>query len=318
MREALSGAEKTILTDPLCQKPVEAVRLKNEAGLELVCVPDRALDLYSLRLDGKAVSYTNPQAGISPENFAEDGTEGFAKNFFVGFLTTCGLIQSGRPCQEAGRRFGLHGRISNTPCSPVEIWETQEDIHVRGTAQEVHPAGEHMRLLRTLRLDKHTPTLEIHDRVTNLGAAPTPYMIMYHINFGEPFLSPKLKISADFTYIEDRDTGTLAPLEAVTGMGTQGTRGREKVFYTQADLQGGVLLENREAEMGLLLTAQGDGLDWLGIWQSFHGTPAILGIEPCNCPGLGRVNARKRGLLPLLSPGETRENRILASFYRPT
>ncbi|NLD58239.1 MAG: aldose 1-epimerase family protein [Clostridiales bacterium] len=302
---------RATLSDPISGKDVPALKLKG-SGLELIAIPDRALDVYSLRFAGTLVSYTDPRAGISPSNFVEDGVEGFSKNFFAGFLTTCGLIQSGRPCEEGGRRFGLHGRISNTPCREAEVREDTEAIVVTGVADEIHLEGERMRLERTIRLDLRAPILEIRDRVTNFGSEPTPFMIMYHINFGAPFLSEELRLSADFEYVGDRDTGAEASAAEAVKMGARGSSGREKVYYTRADLEKGVRLESPATGVSALI--QAEGLNWLGLWKSFSDPAYALGVEPCNCPGLGRAAARERGLLPMLMPGETRESAVRAQF----
>jgi len=58
------------------------------------------------------------------------------------------------------------------------------------------------------------------------------------------------------------------------------------------------------------LTAKGDGLDYGGVWLNYVDDPYALGLEPCVCPGLGRAGARARGLLPILAPGQSRENTV--------
>ena len=75
---------------------------------------------------------------------------------------------------------------------------------------------------RVITLLKKTPYLEIHDIVTNAGKLATPVMMMYHINFGEPFLSERLQVSADFTYIEERDTKRCSPPDEVLAMAKRG------------------------------------------------------------------------------------------------
>nr|WP_199736313.1 DUF4432 family protein [Micromonospora sp. HM5-17] len=42
-------------------------------------------------------------------------------------------------------------------------------------------------------------------------------------------------------------------------------------------------------------------------WKSLRRGTYVLGIEPANCPVIGgRVEARERGVLPVLQPGESR------------
>lgn len=298
------------LVDVISGKKIPALQLSAQSGIKLTLIPDRALDIYELSFREKRISYLDPNAGIDPENFVEDGIEGFSVNFFGGFLTTCGLLNAGRPCEENGRAFGLHGCISNTACSRTEIFEDEEAVRVIAMTEEKHPQGELLQLKRTVSLFKCMGYIEIYDVVTNMGQAATPVMMMYHINFGEPFLSKNLKVSAGFSYIEDRDTkGTAQPGE-VLAMESRGSADGEQVYYTQADMEKGFVLSDPETGVQVILQAKGEQLKWCGIWKNFTAGAYALGIEPCFCPGIGRVRAAGRGLLPVLQPRESYENRI--------
>lgn len=293
---------------------MEALRLYS-GSVELTVLPQRALDIYELRYRNAGISYTNPHAKIIPEGFCEAGPEDFSVHFFAGMMTTCGLIQAGRPCQENGRGFGLHGCISNTPALRVQTETADDRVTVQGITEEHHPEGEHMRLTRHITLHRDG-WLEIADTVKNTGDTVTPFMLMYHINFGAPFLSEALQVSIPFTHTEDRDTGLPAAPAEILKMEPKGAYSREKVYYTQADMATGARLYDPVSGRECRLTADGTG--WLGIWKNFTDGAYALGIEPCNCPGLGRVNAAKRGLLPFLAPGEARQFRIQLQFTHHT
>lgn len=307
--------ERVALCDPATGRPVEALRLHRAGGIDLIAIPSRALDVYCLNYDDVGISYTDSRAGIAQENFVEDGAAGFSANFFAGMLTTCGLIQSGRPCEEAGRRFGLHGRISNTPAAQLTVIREDDRVTLEATMMEAHPEGERMELRRRLTLSGDDVLL-IEDTVTNRGNACTPFMMMYHVNFGAPFLSEVLEISLPFTYIENRDTGCADPEDTVRRILPEGARDRETVYYTRADIAAGAKLFNPVLGIECMLSAEGEGLDWVGVWQNFVSNRYALGIEPCNCPGLGRVGAADRGILPYLAPGDIRTHRLRLSLRR--
>ena len=209
MRNGRKLVKHITLSDPLSGEKVPALSLDSKGGLEFITIPDRALDIYRLSYQETMISHTNEKAGISPRNFTEQGTEGFAKNFFVGLLTTCGLCNAGRPCEENGHAFGLHGCISNTPCTNIEIQEEEGKATIRGIADEIHEDGVHMRLYREITADTEKDQIFIHDTIENRSASPQPYMMMYHINFGAPFLSDKLLINGQFSYIENRDKNSF-------------------------------------------------------------------------------------------------------------
>ena len=85
--------------DPVTGAPVEALWLCSDS-VELIVLPQRALDIYKLRYRNAGISYTDLHAKIIPEGFCEAGTEDFSTHFFAGMMTTCGLIQAVRPFQE--------------------------------------------------------------------------------------------------------------------------------------------------------------------------------------------------------------------------
>jgi len=302
--------KEIFLTDPADGAKIPALRIETPDGVSLTAIPDRALDLYDLHFKGQALSHTKPGAVLSPRHFKEDGAVGFGKSFFVGMMTTCGLIQAGRPCVEGERAFGLHGCISNTSAESVSVSDDGDALRIHAVVHELHPEGEHMRLERTLSIYNKGGRIELHDRITNLGETETPYMVMYHVNFGAPFLDPAMRISGHFFAAEDRDTGMPAKDEEMLAVCPRGAWQKEKVFYTRPDWEKGFLLENPKLGVSVHLTAKGDGLDYGGVWQNFVDDPYALGLEPCVCPGLGRVNARARGLLPILAPGHSRENTV--------
>lgn len=307
---ARTVCKEVFLTDPADGAQIPALSIETPDGVALTAIPDRALDLYNLHFKGQALSHTKAGAFLSPRHFTEDGAAGFSKNFFVGMMTTCGLIQAGRPCEEGGRSFGLHGCISNTSAESVHIHDEDDALRVHAVMHERHPEGEHMRLERTLSVFHQGGRIELHDRITNLGETETPYMIMYHVNFGAPFLSPDLHISGSFFSAENRDTGLPAADEEMLTVCPRGAWEKEKVFYTRPDWAQGFLLENPRLGVRVHLTAKGDGLDYGGVWLNYVDDPYALGLEPCVCPGLGRAGARARGLLPILAPGQSRENTV--------
>ena len=298
------------------QDGVRAICLRNDAGLELVAIPDRALDVYKLSFAGIPISYTAQNVTLSPDRFREDGAKGFSRNFFAGMLTTCGLIQSGRPCVDKnGRSFGLHGCISNTRAVECMVNEEDNCLCVYARMIERHPEGEAMCLERTLRL-RDTADVEMCDQITNIGERETPLMLMYHINFGAPFLGESLRVNATLLQAVSRDTWQDASVREVFAIFPEGSASAERVYYAKADLSKGVRLENTELGIACDLYAHGENIEWLGVWKNFVQGAYALGIEPGNAPGVGRVEAKKRGLLHVLQPGASHTYHISLHFQK--
>ena len=77
--------------------------VRNGLGLEVTVVPDRCTDLYRVALLGRNIGYLSPCGHVHPAYYDQEGG-GFLKSFTAGFLTTCGLIAVGTPCEDDGER----------------------------------------------------------------------------------------------------------------------------------------------------------------------------------------------------------------------
>jgi len=297
------------IPDAVSGHTVEMLYMK--AGrMEVWAVPGRCMDLYEARFDDVNVSLTDRNAAIIDPDYVCRGAESFRRSFFAGMLTTCGLIQTGRPCEENGRFFGLHGSVSHLPAASWKAEETEEGIALKVSVEERHQEGEHLQLEREYCL--WDGGISWRDRVTNLGVS-TPFMLMYHINFGMPFVSENLKVKTTFLYEEDRGTGKPAGMETILKMAAPEPGRPENVYYTRTKDRQITLISE---ETGLCAELVYAGLDWLGVWKNYTPDKYGLGLEPCVCPSLGRVGARKRGLLPILAKGETHVSGARLCFKR--
>jgi hypothetical protein len=97
---------------------VKAFDINNGAGLEYTILADRCLDIGKLAFKGVNCSYLTQTGLVSPKYFSGSG-QAFLRNFYAGFLSTCGLRNVGSPCTDNGESFGMHGLIGNTPGEEV-------------------------------------------------------------------------------------------------------------------------------------------------------------------------------------------------------
>ena len=177
---------------------MRALELYNQSGLSLTVLPDRGMDLAALKYKGTNLSFLSHTGLVSPVYFQEDGSRGFMRNFHVGFLTTCGLSYMGASCQEADRVLGLHGVISNTPAEEagyaVDVDDSGASLKIRGKVRESEVFGPHLILTREISNRDEENSFCITDIVENQGLEPSPIMMLYHMNFGYPMLSPDCEL----------------------------------------------------------------------------------------------------------------------------
>ncbi|MGH7736917.1 MAG: aldose 1-epimerase family protein [Candidatus Tyrphobacter sp.] len=299
-----------------------ALLVRSGAGLEFECIVDRALDIASASFRGIPLAWHAPGGIAHPAYYAPTGAE-FEQNFFGGLLTTCGLSAFGPPGRDEWGTWGQHGRVNHLPAQNVTHrmhWEGDRCVmDISGSVFEYEMFGEALRLERSWRIELGTNRLHLRDRVANDGGKPAPHMLLYHCNAGFPLLDRESELSVSGNRVRPRDA------QAERGLGEWNRGG-----VPQADFEEQVFIhEPRAADGGcavvtffnpslcdgrgltLSIRFRVDTLPAFFNWRMLGHKTYVMGMEPANCPTVeGRVEARKRGTLPFLQPGETREYQI--------
>lgn len=291
---------------------MRAVELYNLSGLSLTVLPDRGMDIGELRYRGQNLSFLSNTGLTSPVFFQEDGSRGFMRSFGVGFLTTGGLSYMGASCEEAGEVLGLHGVISNTPAqevSPaVEIRNDGAEISLSGKVKEARVFGPHLLLTRKITCGEEESGFSIHDSIENCGFEPSPLMILYHMNFGYPMLSPGCELLLTSRRAVPRDEAARKGLVRHLVIEAPADGAQEQVFFhtMAADRNGLVhaLLINHALELAVMISYPAAQLPCFTQWKCMRSGEYVLGLEPGNCNVNGRAAARADGSLPFLAPGE--------------
>lgn len=296
---------------------VRAVDVNNGAGLEFTVLPDRCLDIAWLSYKGINLSYISNTGIVAPQYYNEAGIN-FLRSFYAGFLTTCGLMNVGAPCMENGEAFGLHGRISNTPAENVSSgieWEDgQPVIKMKGIMREARLFGENVVLDREITCKVGENIIIIEDEIENYGFRKEPLLLLYHFNLGYPLLDEDAIFIAPTREIKARDEEACKGTENCKVFQKPTPGYKEQVFYhdVKTDEEGNtcVALINEKRGLGVAIRFNKDQLFNLTQWKMMGEGEYVLGIEPCNCFGSGRVDSKANNLLEYLEPGEIRSIRI--------
>ena len=146
MRETEKYTEKWVrrewLEDPVCKKESAGDRAWLTRRNESDAPPGPCagyLCAFFSRTEGEL---SGSSGGARTGKFCGERCGRIFCQFFGGFLTTCGLLNAGRPCRENGRAFGLHGCISNTACTRTKIYEDASMVRVCALVEENHPQGK--------------------------------------------------------------------------------------------------------------------------------------------------------------------------------
>src|SRR3989440_546634 len=203
------------------------------------------------------------------------------------------------------------GRTSNRPARLVgygERWEGDECVlFAEGEVLQAALFGEQLLLRRRIEARVGESRLQIHDEVENLGHDPTPHMYLYHVNVGFP--------------VVDEGSELLVPAHSVAARGDYPTEGSgvfhgpragyvEQVFEhelaAEEDSTVPVAIVNHELGLGAYEVFRFDQLPHHFVWRMLGEGTYVVGIEPSTNRTAGRLDARARGELIELEPGERR------------
>ncbi|QIN81461.1 DUF4432 family protein [Rubrobacter tropicus] len=302
------------------ERGVRLLEFQTGTGFSFDVVVDRALDIGRCEMGGRPLGWLSP-VGFAGPWFDEPEGLGFLRNWGGGLLTTAGLDHALFMAEDTAEHFhyppketesyGLHGRVSNLPARLLgygERWEGDECfLWAEGEVRQAAVFGENLALRRRVEAKVGESRLRIHDEVENAGFDPTPHMYLYHVNVGWP--------------VVDEGSELLAPARGVSPRGDYQAEGYERFHGPQrgyvervfehdlAAEQGGTVpvgVVNRRSGLGFYEVYRRDQLPHHFVWRMLGEGTYVVGVEPSTNRTAGRLDARERGELIELSPGEGR------------
>lgn len=309
--EALCSAEELAFTSGWARGS-RLVRVRNDR-LAFDILPDRGMGLGALDYRGIPLAWLSSVGPIAPAYYEPEGM-GWLRTFSGGALVTCGLSQVGDPCVDGQESYGLHGRISTIPAQDVGIrraWEDQNYVlQIVGTMHEARVFGEFLALKRTITTTYEQPAIHIHDEITNHGYARVPLMLLYHMNFGYPLVSPQATLLLPSRHVAPYDANATTRLDQHTIPAPPQPNYPEHVYdhdlHAASDGETSVAIVNEALEDGLGLSISWNRatLPMFFQWNMFASGQYVVGLEPSNCSVDGRSKAREQHRLEYLDPGE--------------
>lgn len=308
----IGGARRYMLTDGKA-KGVEAIDIDNGNGLVFTIVADRGLDIYHLRYRGIPISFISKTGIVSP--FLQDNRrDEWLRSFTGGFLTTCGLSQVGDPCIYGKEEYGLHGLYSGIPAEDVNVVsDWQGDYYIMTVSGKVRQAKvqfEDLLLNRTIKAQLGMDALYIKDVVRNEGFSRQPFMILYHMNFGYPFLNPDSDIVIPSMEIRGWDSYSHQNLDKYRNIHEPDAKAPELTYYhdvycSQDRMTGYLVTSGKGPDaIGVSVRYNKDVLNNLVQWKYLRPKDYVMALEPCNNQVKGIAYEDSNDTLRVLEPGE--------------
>lgn len=294
------------------------VRADNGSGLSFTLSPDRGMDIVDCRFRGVPIAFRTPVGYAAPAHFVSHGLA-WLRNWQGGLLTTSGLRNSGNPNGD----FGLHGRADNLPCEDLALERGLDGdgrycLRASGVLREASMFGENIRWQRSIETAYQTNAITLHDRFTNLNPTGDYLQLLYHCNFGYPFVSPDLQFIMPEHEVTARTEKARCNIAEWNRLDPPIADYEEECFYHKlpADENGKVSFELHNPVLGIGVRYCYDSaeLPQLVEWKNTLEGAYVLGIEPCNVSLAGRTEDIASGKARRIAPYETIETHLTIEF----
>jgi uncharacterized protein DUF4432 len=308
---------------------VDVVELNNGA-FSVSILPTRGMGLWRGEYRGNALGWNSPvKQPVNPcyVNQADRNGLGWLEGFNE-LMCRCGLSSNGVPgldvvLDNTGHKIEapltLHGKIANTSAHRVEVAVNTDGeglISVNGIIDEAMMFGPGLRLKSTCETVPNSNRLTIRDEVINVSARPMEVQLLYHTNFGPPFLEQGSHLVIPFREVAPRDPRAAEDTKTwQTYLGP--TPGYTEQCYF-AELIGDdhekttVLLRNSAGNKGVSLAFNIRELPSFTVWKCTQpeADGYVTGLEPgTNFPNL-KTFERKHGRVIALAPGASHRVQI--------
>lgn len=287
---------------------LRAVEVKN-GDLRFVAMADKCLDVAELEYRGINISFTS-KPGLNGRNHFDTHGEEALRSIMGGLFFTCGLQNICGPCETDGVEYPMHGRIRTTPaehlCSDA-YWDGDDYVlEVKGEMRESHLFGTNLVLRRTIRSVYGSGKIEIIDEVENQTAEEADLMLMYHCNFGYPFLEPGTRLVLPSKAVKGREEWSQEHL-ACWQTASEPKDGETEYVYIHElaeDAKGNsfAAIVNDRLDFGVRLDFDRKVQPHFMEWMSMKTGDYVIGLEPSNSSVYGRKYHEAQGTMHRIAP----------------
>lgn len=309
------------------QEGVELITIDN-GKLLITVVPTRGMGILDVRQKNGDVrlGWDSPVKEVVHPSFVNLESRG-GLGWLEGFnewMVRCGLEFAGHPGQDefvnntgdvATMDLTLHGKIQNVPASDWEVSVDPEPPHrirVRGTVYEKFFYGPKLKLVAEVSTTPGSDAFRTSDLVTNEGAFPQEFQLIYHGNYGSSILEANataLAPAKSVTPMNAHAAGAISRWQTYAGP-TKGFIEEVFLFEPLADANGSAfaVLRNAAGDLATSVRWNLSELPYLTIWKNTAALEDgyVTGLEPATGFPFNRKVERKFGRVPKLAPGQTR------------
>jgi hypothetical protein len=313
---------------------VDVIEVDN-GEFSFTVLPTRGMGIWRGRYRGLDVGWQAPVTGPVHPGFVNLQDRG-GLGWLTGFdevIVRCGLDSNGAPTTDVvPNNMGipsevdltLHGRIANLPAHHVEVQVLPGDpptIAIVGIVDEAALFYPGFRLSTSITTAAGGNAITIADTVTNLKATEAEFELLYHCNFGSPFLQQGSRLELPARLVAPRDA------RAVEGIDTYSeypgpTSGfiEQAYWYEPLSSDDGAtlaLLRDAAGERGAVIRFNTKQLPCFTQWKNTAALEDgyVTGLEPGTDYPNAKGFEREQGRLQRLAPGASHDVQLTLEVH---
>jgi hypothetical protein len=305
------------------QDGVDLVEVSN-SDLSFSILPTRGMGIWKGSFRGLSLGWKSPVTGpVHPQwvNELDRGGLGWLRGFDE-CIVRCGLDSNGAPGEDTvldnnGNpitiNLTLHGKIANLPAHYLEVraHPESESISVVGEVDEASLFLPGLRLRSTIRTTSRSNRLTIEDEVINLKGTPSELELLYHCNFGQPFLEAGSKLLVPFIEAAPRDARAVEGIRQMETYRPPTSGYVEQVYFYDLAANSAqetvVALRNAIGDKAIVLRLNKDELPCFTQWKCTASLSEgyVTGLEPATNYPNPKSFEREQGRVVSLEPGQS-------------
>jgi len=202
----------------------------------------------------------------------------------------------------------LHGKVGWTPASRVVLKILDDAIVLEGEVPEQNVFGVNYLLKTSLCLRSGSSSIEITDKLCNLGPLPGEYEMLYHTNFGPPFLEKGSRYYGNFSRMVPRDEFGQTGMDDISMFDDPAAGFIEQVYLFKAEAgDDGLthqLLTNASRNLAVHVAFDPSTLPYTILWKRTASEEEgyVVGLNPCTDLPNNRSVEREQNRVSRIDP----------------
>jgi len=272
----------------------------NNGILSFTVVPTRGMGIWRGEFKGVYLGWNSPVKRLVHPHYINLETRKGPGYGFNEWALRCGLED-------------FPGRIANIPAEAVKVKVTSESnvaLEVEGVVYEQAFFGPNFKISSTVSTALNGNTIHVTDLLENLKSTTQEMQLLYHCNYGTPFLEEGAHVIAPFKVVVPRDARAAAGVKCFNIYGPPETGFTEQVYFCELKGNNGgqteVALINRDETKAVSLSFSLKELPCFTLWKNTNSIEEgyVTGLEPATFFPNKKIFERKHNRIINLGPKE--------------